>query len=554
MDAAVTGMEPDGQQPVGLAAGADHATTQPAPIRLEVLHDLDHALIAARSIEELGDTSTDVLRSATRADRIAIWLGDPQTGEVRLLASDPPASRGHRLHLDAMDSVALTHFLAHEAVEVEVGSLGADDALRSGLPSWVQSWCAVPLADHDGVLGVLTMSSRHPGGFDPGLVATVRSAGDHLAMALRKELLREELLQTVDRTSAILDAAPNGVVLVGSSGQILHANRGAASLVGVSAASLIGRHIEGIIPDFEATAAGLLGGRQRTGDQRPELPLRREDGVLVTVEVGLARLRLSDGPGMAVILVDTAERRALERRLLQAEKMEMAGQVASMAAHDFRNYLTAIGGFAELLAEDAATNAYTFELDQIMTAVARGQESVAAMLTFARPADADDLIEAAPTFFHRVLPLLASLARPRADVELELAAGLPDLAMSPGALTQILMNLVTNARDAMPQGGTVRIRARPESPTGWARRASDAAVVEVADTGVGMDPATMRRAFEPFFTTKRPGDGVGEGSGLGLTSVRLQLARIGGAVDVDSAPGAGTTVRLRIPIRALVSD
>ncbi|MFN8629281.1 MAG: ATP-binding protein [Chloroflexota bacterium] len=110
------------------------------------------------------------------------------------------------------------------------------------------------------------------------------------------------------------------------------------------------------------------------------------------------------------------------------------------------------------------------------------------------------------------------------------------------------MNLVTNARDAMPGGGAIEIRARCESPTGWARRATDGVVIEVSDSGEGMDDATLRRVFEPFFSTKPPGDGVGEGTGLGLPSVKFHLTRVGGTVGVVSRPGVGTTVELRIPV------
>ena len=544
----MAGMDPDGQV-VGRAVTDAVPMTAPQTSRLEVLHALDHVLMSADSRADLAGATARLLRGATGADRVAVWFGDSRSHEVLLLASDPPVEQGLVLGVDAVSDLARERFLVRDPVRVDVVADGTG-LVPLPLPAWVQSWCALPLVDGDGPMGAITIASRQAGGFDADVVETARSAGDHLAMALRKLILRDELRETAVRMAAILDATPNGVLLVGRGSEVLHANRAAELLIGIPAEALVGRPIDGVVPDLTASAESLLGGRQRTGDRRPELALRRGDGELVSVEVGIARLPLNDGPGMVVTLVDVAERRALERRLLQAEKMEMAGQIASMAAHDFRNYLSVIGGFAELLAEEVAVGEPREDLDQIRTAVARGQESVAAMLTFARPAGDDDLTAEPEAHLRSILPLLVSLARPRAAVELDAAAHLPAVAISPSALTQILMNLVANSRDAMPAGGTIRVNARTESPVGWARRASDAVVVEVVDTGIGMDAPTLRRVFEPFFTTKPAGEGLGEGSGLGLTSVRLMVGRVGGTVEVASIPGAGSTVRLRIPIRS----
>ena len=266
-------------------------------------------------------------------------------------------------------------------------------------------------------------------------------------------------------------------------------------------------------------------------------PLRGEDGA-VTGTIGVA--------------LDITEQRLLEQQSVQSQKMDAVGQLTGGIAHDFNNLLTVILTNAELLAAALPQNEpeAASDLGEIRGAAQRGSEIVKKLLGFGRrdmlslrAHRVNDILERGRETIRQLLP-------PSITVEVEAAD--PGLIVHADvtAVEQMLTNLATNARDAMPDGGMVTIRARSLAPAGHA-----AAVVEiaVADSGVGMTDDVLQRAFEPFFTTKPPG----EGSGLGLAMIYGLVKQHGGTVELRSEPGAGTTAFLRLPLMhagAVVSE
>ena len=230
--------------------------------------------------------------------------------------------------------------------------------------------------------------------------------------------------------------------------------------------------------------------------------------------------------------------RALEEQLLQAQKMETMGQFANILAHDFRNYLVAIGGFADVVLVDLPADAPSREdVEQIRSAVDQAVEVVRNVLAFARPPDGEAASADVQTVITAAVPLVRRLVGPRVRVETGPMGKLPPASIQPTLLGQVLLNLATNARAAMPNGGSLVLDAR-ELDSG--------VEVSVRDSGIGMQPEVMNRLFEPFFTT-RAGDPEHRGTGLGLTSVRVIVERAGGRVSVTSAPGAGSTFRVLLP-------
>lgn len=254
------------------------------------------------------------------------------------------------------------------------------------------------------------------------------------------------------------------------------------------------------------------------------------------------------------ILRDITESKKLEQQLLQAQKMEAAGQLSSGIAHDFNNILTTIMGSGELLKsriqEDELSNAF---VDNILSAASEASNLTQSLLTFSRklpvglaPIDLNGLIAG----FKRFLSRLTG-----EDIELKtmLTAGALVISADKGQMEQVLMNLATNARHAMPKGGTLTLstglvdlddeftRAHGNgSPGRYARLC-------VSDTGVGMDAETKKRMFEPFFTTRE----VGKGTGLGLSIVYGIVRQHNGYIDVYSEPGRGTEFRLYFPLTRL---
>ncbi len=260
---------------------------------------------------------------------------------------------------------------------------------------------------------------------------------------------------------------------------------------------------------------------------------------------------------LSTVARDLGERLRLEEQLRQAQKMEAVGRLAGGIAHDFNNLLCIITGYSEMALGQLTANMpqRTF-LTEINKAGNRAATLTRQLLAFSRKSlmapkvlDLNALIRDAGTMLRRLIG---------EDVELATTfePGLPTVKADPNQLEQVLMNLVVNARDAMPLGGRLEIR------TGYAVlterdirdqpevRPGSYAMFAVSDNGCGMDPATQARIFEPFFTTK----GVGKGTGLGLAMVYGIVKQSGGHINVETAPGQGSVFRIYLPCAAVAAS
>jgi len=232
-----------------------------------------------------------------------------------------------------------------------------------------------------------------------------------------------------------------------------------------------------------------------------------------------------------------AERVRLEQQFRHAQKMESIGRLAGAVAHDFNNVLTVITGYADLgLSELPPQHPLYDAFAQIAEAATRAADLARRLLAFSRPQPAtprevalNDLVRNFERMLERVLGEGIQL-----DIAIDPGAG--TFRADPGQIEQILMNLAVNAKDAMPQGGRLRIETGSIA-------ASRQLQLRITDTGSGMSPEVMAHIFEPFFTTK----GEGKGTGLGLATVYGIVKQTGGSVDVASEPGKGTTFTLRFP-------
>ena len=249
------------------------------------------------------------------------------------------------------------------------------------------------------------------------------------------------------------------------------------------------------------------------------------------------------------LAIDTAlYRHAAEARLRHYQKMESVGRLAAGLAHDFNNLLTIIQGHADALrAGTGGVRAH----DGISDAVDHAARLTRQLLTFSRQQRVELRMLDLNTVVAHVRSMLDRLLDTSAALHFEPAAALPAIQGDVGMLEQVLMNLTVNARDAMPAGGKIRVHTRAvdlDEPAAHGRghpqaRAGHFVCLEVADTGVGMDEATLRRACEPFFTTK----GVGEGTGLGLSMVYGIVQQHRGWLELESKVGSGTVCRVFLP-------
>jgi signal transduction histidine kinase/ActR/RegA family two-component response regulator len=282
-----------------------------------------------------------------------------------------------------------------------------------------------------------------------------------------------------------------------------------------------------------------------------EYRFRRSDGSYATV---LDRGYLLRDGGRAVRLVgsmiDLTARKELEAQFRQAQKMEAVGRLAGGVAHDFNNLLMVITIHAELArAELDAKHPAAADLEEIGRATTRAAALTRQLLAFSRKQILTPHVLDLNAVVAGLEPMLHRLIGEDIAVVTRLAPELGLVLADPGQLEQVLVNLAVNARDAMPHGGTLTI-ATTNTELGERVRGYPAAVVPgsyvtltVTDTGCGMSPEVQGRIFEPFYTTKP----IGEGSGLGLSTVYGIVQQSGGHIGVESAPGRGTTFRLYLP-------
>lgn len=237
-----------------------------------------------------------------------------------------------------------------------------------------------------------------------------------------------------------------------------------------------------------------------------------------------------------------------ERKALETRHLETLGRLASGVAHDFNNNLTAIIGLSELLkAQLPADSPHRELVEDILGASLRSADLTQQLLAYSRKARVQPAGTAIDDLVETSLKLVRRSLNPNVEVALACAAPGVQVSADPALLQSAVMNLLINARDAMPRGGRLSVQTRVE-PNSDADGASSV-VLEIADTGMGMEPEVLSRAFEPFFTTKGPG----EGTGLGLSAVAGTVESHGGTIDVDSAPGRGSTFRIRLPVLAGVT-
>jgi signal transduction histidine kinase len=290
-----------------------------------------------------------------------------------------------------------------------------------------------------------------------------------------------------------------------------------------------------------------------------ETKARCKDGTLIDVTYTLSPLRGADGAvtGAASVVRDVternradADRRALEYRLRQSERLESLGQLASGVAHDFNNLLSAIMNYAEFAAETTEKPEVRADVQQIQSAAERAARLTRQLLTFARSEPTQPRPLDLAAIVDDVRNLLSRSIGAHIELIVELAADLPAIVADRGQVEQVLLNLTINARDAMPRGGSLTITTSlaelDEAYCGAhpGTRPGRYAELAVADTGTGMSAEVISHIFDPFFTTK-PAD---QGTGLGLSTVYGIITGASGSIRVDSEQGAGTTFRLYFPV------
>jgi PAS domain S-box-containing protein len=290
-----------------------------------------------------------------------------------------------------------------------------------------------------------------------------------------------------------------------------------------------------------------------SGPSSVQLTIRgtRKDSSLVQVEAFCTVTEFGPQPAILATVIDISDRVKLEDQLRQAQKMEAVGRLAGGIAHDFNNLLTAIRGNAELMSHRVKDDpAMAAEVDEILHAADRAASLTRQLLLFSRK----QVLQPIALDLNEIVGNVGRMARRLigADVQLrlELAPTVAQVLADPAQIEQVLLNLIVNARDAMPHGGQIHVSTENVTLRAGDPDISDSGLVPgqyvvlaVSDNGIGMDQSTQARIFEPFFTTKE----TGRGTGLGLSTVYGIVRQSGGAITVTSARGEGASFRVFLP-------
>ena len=375
---------------------------------------------------------------------------------------------------------------------------------------------------------------------------------------------------TDQRLRAAVESSPSGILMSDAEGQIVLVNREIERLFGYVREELLGKPVELLVParfhghhaqdrrDFTTSPKVRAMGAGR------ELHGRRKDGTEVPLEVGLTPVITEEGLFVLASVVDISarveaerNRRELEEQLRQSQKLEAVGTLAGGIAHDFRNILNGIIGYAELLAKPLHGRQEAADLAQLRTYADRGRQLVDRILTFSRRSESVRQPVRLSASIDEVTGLLRSTLPSTIDIRLDVRADAPPVMADPTSVHQVLMNLCTNAAHAMVEGGMLSIAVEPLYVRDSIARANPDlhegpyALLTVRDTGCGIDPAVVSRVFDPFFTTKP----TGSGTGLGLAMVHGIMKSHDGAVRLASTLHEGTEVRCYFPaVEAVLTE
>ena len=493
-----------------------------------------------RQIEVALRASEHTLAKAQRIARLGSWTLDPASGNAtwshemyRILGRDPDGP--------AIGLAELASFLSPDSVARVSDAI--ERTVRTGTP-WQMD---LEIVRPDGSRGWVSSRGeveRDAVGAMTGIHGTMLDISDRVSA----EQERSRLVSAIEHSG-------DAIMISQIDGPIEYVNRSFSRLYGYTPAEVLGQNLR-ILKSGRHTREFWeeAWDRIRAGETWSAFIVnRRRDGTLVEVETVMAPFR--DAMGQLAGLVkadrDVTRERMLEDQLRQAAKMEAIGQLAGGVAHDFNNMLTAIRGYTELVRSDlpAAYTQSREDLDQVMIAADRAAELTRQLLAFSRKQLLEPRVLDPAERVTGIAPMLRRLLGEHIELTV---AHQPDgghVLLDPVQLEQVILNLAVNARDAMPGGGKLTIETSDVAiDDAYAASHTDArpgphVLLAISDTGTGMDEATLTHIFEPFFTTKEPG----KGTGMGLATVYGIVRQSGGAINVYSEPGHGTTFRIYFP-------
>lgn len=513
---------------------------------LVALEHITEVLLEHRPLEEFLHTLVDRVRDAVRADAAAIHLREPEGGlQCR-------ASSGH-VDDDAIRPLVERAAVTSSSVKLRMGGAVAE------------AW---PLLSGSEVLGVVEVVYRGDVEIARETSRTLRVAAGRIAAAVDNARLAVEVGSGEERVRALVEAAPLAIVELELDGDVRRWNAAASELFGWPAYSGVSavsstydadlreprptfppELVTSLRPHIDDAALGT-----RSVDVEMQCP--RPEGAPLELSVATVPLRSGSGEitGVLTVMSDVTSRKRLEQRLLVSQRMEAIGRLAGGVAHDFNNLLTVIIGYSDLLLRrigDSDPRARA-EIEAIAGAGQQGAKLTSQLLAIGSHQVSEVSVVSVADEIADIEPMLRHLVSE--DIALVVDIEPVRVLVDPSQLHQVVVNLVVNARDAMPRGGRLSVRAAArhvEAPIpvmNGVVEPGDWVMLAVEDSGIGMDEEVLAHCFEPFFSTKDSS----RGTGLGLPTVFGIVEQYDGRIAVRSAPGEGTTVSVYFPAVGVV--
>ncbi|MCX7618626.1 GAF domain-containing protein [Tepidiforma sp.] len=538
-------------QPLGLAIRYFRSREEQArrTARLEATTRILARLNAGGTAERVAQRFLADCRALFGAEFGIVFAFEPGQPAARRLALDssrplPMDAFAEEVPVGRLRGAALQHAPAPQVVPDAREETPLHPGHRALLDAGLLSVIRVPLVVHESVRGSVALWAEGTDRFTAEDAELLGTLARPLALALEKASALESLAESELKYRSLVAQAEEMILTVDAeSRRILDANPFAARVLGYAQRELHGLRLDDISMADEAELASFMARIHADGEVHlADVRYRKRDGSPLDVEVVASLVAYGGREAVLVLARDVSERKALMAQLMQSQKMESLGTMAGAVAHDFNNLLTTILGFAGLLKRSRNLDADERENVALIEEAARkAADLTGRLLAFAR----GGLVRFGQVDLRTVVEDTLQLLAPALHSRIAVTVSLPDEPLyvegDAGQLQQALTNIVLNARDVMPEGGRIAIRAGATGPLAW---------VEVADTGPGMTDDVRMRIFEPFYTTKAPG--AGTGLGMAITYGIVQGHH--GDITVDSEPGRGTTFTLSFPLRPAAGD
>jgi len=381
----------------------------------------------------------------------------------------------------------------------------------------------------------------------------VHSALQIFAARASSELERQRADEQVREQAALLDEARDAIILRDMQNRITYWNKGAERLYGWTAQEAQGRSIEDLLHPSETTFAQAEETIRQTSEWAGELQEKSKSGEVLNLDARWTLITDEDGTPRSILSIDTdiTGRKKLEQQFLRAQRMESIGTLAGGVAHDLNNCLGPIMMALDMLRMRFPDTESQEMLETITTSAERGASMVKQVLSFARGVEGDRVEVQIKHLVRDIEKITNETFLKNIEIHTDVPRDLLPVRGDPTQLHQVLLNLCVNARDAMPNGGTLTIRAYNQSIDATFAGLEDAVepgdfvVIQVEDTGSGMPPEVIEKIFDPFFTTKE----VGKGTGLGLSTSLGIVKSHHGFMQVYSEPGGGTNFKIYLPAK-----